>query len=58
MPKERGQDYNHSTCNDLIITGLVGLRPRIDDVVEAILCFPPEPGIGSAWTVSGTTTAH
>ena len=24
--KERGKDYNHSTFNDLVITGLVGLR--------------------------------
>jgi len=31
---ERGKDYNHSTYNDLIITGLVGLRPRTDDTVE------------------------
>lgn len=31
--KERGKDYNHSTYNDLIITGLVGLRPRADDKV-------------------------
>src|SRR5262249_10352837 len=26
--------YNHSTYCDLIITGLVGLRPRADDAVE------------------------
>ena len=32
--KERGKDYNHSTYNDLIITGLIGLRPRADNVVE------------------------
>lgn len=31
---ERGKDYNHSTFCDLIITGLVGLRPRADDAVE------------------------
>lgn len=31
---ERGKDYNHSTYCDLIITGLVGLRPRADDTVE------------------------
>lgn len=31
--KERGKDYNHSTFCDLIITGLVGLRPRTDDIV-------------------------
>ena len=32
--RERGKDYNHSTFCDLIITGLVGLRPRTDNVVE------------------------
>ena len=32
--RERGKDYNHSTFCDLIITGLVGLRPRADDIVE------------------------
>ena len=31
---ERGKDYNHSTFCDLVITGLVGLRPRSDDVLE------------------------
>ena len=31
---ERGKDYNHSSYCDLIITGLVGLRPRPDDMVE------------------------
>ena len=31
--KERGKDYNHSSYNDLIISGLVGLRPRLDDTV-------------------------
>ncbi len=30
----RGKDYNHSTYCDLIITGLVGLRPRPDDIIE------------------------
>jgi len=32
--KERGKDYNHSSYCDLIISGLIGLRPRTDDVVE------------------------
>ncbi|WP_199731674.1 MGH1-like glycoside hydrolase domain-containing protein [Cohnella endophytica] len=32
--RERGKDYNHSTFNDLIISGLVGIRPREDDVLE------------------------
>src|SRR5262249_18177747 len=31
---ERGKDYNHSTFCDLVITGLAGLRPRSDDLVE------------------------
>ena len=31
---ERSRYYNHSTFNDLIITGLVGLRPRADNVIE------------------------
>ncbi len=31
---ERGKDYNHSTYCDLVISGLVGLRPRADDIVE------------------------
>ncbi len=30
---ERGKDYNHSGYGDLIITGLVGLRPQADDTV-------------------------
>ena len=30
----RGKDYNHSTYCDLIISGLAGLRPRADDLVE------------------------
>jgi hypothetical protein len=32
--KERGKDYNHSAYCDLIISGLVGLRPRPDDIIE------------------------
>jgi len=32
--EERGKDYNHSTFCDLVITGLIGLRPRGDDTVE------------------------
>jgi len=30
---ERGKDYNHSTFCDLVIAGLVGLRPRADETV-------------------------
>lgn len=32
-PTERGKDYNHSTYCDLIITGLIGLRPQAGDKV-------------------------
>jgi len=31
---ERGKDYNHSSYCDLIITGLIGLRPRMDHLIE------------------------
>ena len=32
--EERGKDYNHSTYCDLVISGLIGLRPRSDETVE------------------------
>ncbi|WP_372772570.1 glycosyl hydrolase family 65 protein [Mangrovibacterium sp.] len=32
--QERSRYYNHSTFNDLVISGLVGLRPRGDEVLE------------------------
>ena len=32
--QERSRYYNHSTWNDLIITGLCGLRPRADQTIE------------------------
>lgn len=38
--EERSRYYNHSTFNDLIITGLVGLRPRADDMVEVNPLLP------------------
>jgi mannosylglycerate hydrolase MGH1-like protein/glycosyl hydrolase family 65 len=31
--KERGKDYNHSTFCDLVISGLMGLRPQADGAV-------------------------
>jgi len=31
---ERGKDYNHSTFCDLVITGLMGLRPRLDETIK------------------------
>lgn len=38
--QERSRYYNHSTFNDLIITGLVGLRPRMDATVEVNPLIP------------------
>ena len=32
-PMERGKDYNHSTFCDLIINGLIGIRPQADNKV-------------------------
>jgi hypothetical protein len=37
----RGDHYNHSSYADLVITGLIGLRPRADDVVEVNPLVPP-----------------
>ncbi len=41
---ERGKDYNHSTFCDLVITGLVGLRPRQDNTIRVNPLVP-----GAAW---------
>ncbi len=38
----RSRYYNHSTFADLLITGVVGLRPRADDVVEVHPLLPKE----------------
>ena len=38
---ERGKDYNHSTFCDLVISGLLGLRPRSDSTVEVNPLVPP-----------------
>ncbi len=40
--KERGKDYNHSTFCDLVISGLVGLRPRSDGVLEVNPLLPED----------------
>ena len=37
---QRGKDYNHSTYADLVITGLCGLVPRADDVIEVNPLLP------------------
>jgi hypothetical protein len=39
---ERGKDYNHSTYCDLIITGLVGLRPQAGDTVVVNPLLPED----------------
>ncbi len=38
--QERSRYYNHSTFNDLIITGLVGLRPRSGNTIEVNPLLP------------------
>jgi hypothetical protein len=38
----RSYYYNHSTFADLLITGVIGLRPRADDVVEVAPLLPPD----------------
>jgi hypothetical protein len=37
---ERSRYYNHSTFADLLITGVIGLRPRADDIVEVHPLLP------------------
>lgn len=38
--QERSRYYNHSTWNDLVITGLCGLRPRADKTLEVNPLLP------------------
>ena len=40
--RERSRYYNHSTFADLIITGIVGLRPRTDNMVEVNPLVPAD----------------
>jgi hypothetical protein len=40
--QERSRYYNHSTFNDLLITGLIGLRPRTDQVLEVNPLIPQD----------------
>ena len=40
--EERSRYYNHSTFNDLVITGIAGLRPRADDILEVDPLLPAE----------------
>jgi len=38
--QERSRYYNHSTFNDLMISGLIGLKPRPDNVLEVSPLVP------------------
>lgn len=40
--QERSRYYNHSTFNDLVITGLIGLRPRMDNAIEINPLIPAD----------------
>jgi len=40
--QERSRYYNHSTFADLLITGVIGLRPRADEVLELHPLLPAE----------------
>ena len=40
--QERSRYYNHSTWNDLMITGLCGLRPRADQTLEVNPLLPAD----------------
>jgi len=40
--RERSRYYNHSTYNDLIITGLVGLRPEVGNAVTVNPLVPKD----------------
>lgn len=40
FPKTRGRHNNHSTFCDLVITGLAGLRPRPDNIIEVHPLLP------------------
>lgn len=42
----RGNHYNHSAYNDLLISGLIGLRPRADDTLEVNPLIPQD---STAW---------
>jgi hypothetical protein len=43
----RSHHYNHSTFNDLILSGLIGIRPRLDDILELKPLLPENAGIKS-----------
>ena len=41
--RERSRYYNHSTFNDLIITGICGLRPQADGSIVVNPLVPQHP---------------
>jgi hypothetical protein len=45
---QRSHHYNHSGYNDLVITGLVGLRPRADSILEVNPLIPIDPKAASS----------
>ncbi|WP_193211356.1 MGH1-like glycoside hydrolase domain-containing protein [Luteolibacter marinus] len=45
----RGFSYNHSGFADLVITGLMGLKPRADEIVEVSPLLPVDAGGGFVW---------
>jgi hypothetical protein len=38
----RSHHYNHSTYNDLVISGLIGVRPRADEILELDPLIPTQ----------------
>jgi hypothetical protein len=51
-PPDRGADYLHSTYIDVVVSGLVGLRPRADDTLEI------NPLVGGDGDNNGDTITH
>jgi hypothetical protein len=44
---ERSHHYSHSTYVDLILSGLIGIRPRADEVLEVNPMLPSETAFGT-----------
>ncbi len=51
LPRNRGRYYNHSGFADLIVTGLLGLRPAADDTVTIHPLVPP--GLWDYFAIDG-----
>jgi len=47
---QRSEHYNHSEYNNLIISGLVGLRPRSDDTLEVKPLIPVDENVSDPIT--------